>query len=71
MARTPEAGPQVKVLSRREGKRLFDRVARENLGISGKEFAERFSRGEFHGDTPAEVTTAMDLPFYGQRSTSR
>jgi hypothetical protein len=41
-------------LTEEEGRELFDRVAQEQLGISGAEFLRRFDAGEYANvpDTP-------------------
>lgn len=48
-------------LSREEGRRVFDRAARTNLGMSGEEFLRKWDAGEFGADPedPRVVTVAM------------
>ena len=55
-AQTEERLPEVRELSREQGRELFDRKANEYFGISGDEFIRRVKRGDFsehqrqHGD---------------------
>lgn len=39
--------PGIEVLSSEEGYDLFDRKAREELGMSGEEFLQRWDAGQF------------------------
>ncbi len=71
MAKSRETQPRPVTLSPNETAELFDKVSRERIGVPGKEFAERFARGELHGDTSAEVETAMLLPFARRKTSQR
>ena len=60
---------QVRMLSREEGRELFDRQARRYLDMSGDEFLAKWDAGEF-GDPddrtknpPGVMRLAMLLPF--------
>jgi hypothetical protein len=46
--------PGIRILTPEEGSALFDREARETLGISGEEFLRRWDAGEYRPipDTP-------------------
>lgn len=56
----------MRVLTRKEGRRLFDRQARLLLNLSGKDFARKWERGEFEDpDRPEIMRLAMLLPFHG------
>jgi hypothetical protein len=60
--------PGVDILSREEGKALFDFQARKLLGISGDEFLRRLDAGEYEGpdETPEARkvnSLVMLLPF--------
>ena len=56
---------RVQRLNRTAGRRLFDRQARRHLGISGKEFIQKWDAGTFNGtaDNPKVIRVAMLLPF--------
>jgi hypothetical protein len=48
----------------KEGREIFDRAARESLGISGEEFLARYDRGFYDdSDDPAVAGVAMLIPF--------
>ena len=56
--------PEVRELTREEGRALFDRTAREFLGISGDEFLRRWDAGEIKNpDTPEVMPVFMSMPF--------
>jgi hypothetical protein len=58
---------EVRELSVEDGKRLLDEQARRYLGISGEEFARRWSTGEIDPDgQPDVMRVAMLLPLAGQ-----
>ncbi len=51
-------------LTEAEGRALFDRAARSDLGISGDEFLARWERGDYAGvEDPAAEGVAMLIPF--------
>lgn len=57
---------KAKVLTRKEGKKLLDRQARRNLGISGEEFVRKWDAMEFiDPDRPEVMRVAFLLPFGG------
>lgn len=61
-----KAGCEIAVteVSRDEGRRMFDRAAREALGISGAEFLAKWDAGEYEdNDDPAVTRVAMLIPF--------
>ena len=64
--RTDEKLPPIKELSPEEAWELFDRQAREWLGISGEEFIRRYEAGEFSEEQldrdPDIVYLTMKLP---------
>jgi hypothetical protein len=39
--------PEVKILSRKEGKKLFDRQVRRSLNMSGVEFVRKWKARQF------------------------
>lgn len=49
-------------LSRQEGREMFDRRARDALGISGEEFLARYDRGDPMRD-PEDIGLLMLVPF--------
>ena len=53
-----------RVLTRAEGRRLFDRAARRNLGISGDEFLRRWDAGEYR-DRIEDHDVTMVYPLIG------
>lgn len=54
----------VEEVTREEGARLFDDVARRFLGMSGPDFLSRWDAGAFRGDDRNEVYhVAMLIPF--------
>ncbi|HEX9701071.1 MAG TPA: hypothetical protein VGD06_16585 [Acidobacteriota bacterium] len=61
------AAPGYEILSRADGRELFDRKAREWLGISGEEFVRRYDAGEYDGvdcsTKPKLFRLLMLLPF--------
>jgi len=62
-------GVEIQYLTEEEGRALFDRVARECLGMSGEEFLRRWDAGEFAGDDRDEVIHLfMLMPFAGHPS---
>jgi hypothetical protein len=56
----------VVTMSEGEYDAMFDRIARKNMGISGREFLQRWDAGEFEGVDWDSVdglrTVAMALP---------
>ena len=56
--------PAVRVLSRAEGRALFEQRSREELGISGEEFARRWKAGKYadRACEPRILRVAMLLP---------
>ena len=56
--------PKVRVLSKDQGRRLFDRRARAELHISGMTFVRRWKAGEYknRADRPEVMRVAMLLP---------
>lgn len=56
---------RVRILSKEEGRRLFDEEARRTLGISGDEFIRRYDAGEFDDpdDSPEVMNLVSLLPF--------
>lgn len=51
-------------VSRAAGKRMLDEQAQKYLGLSGEEFAQRYSNGmPIEGDESAIVRVSMLLPF--------
>lgn len=47
-----------------EGRALFDRAAKDGLGISGEEFLTRYDNGDFNdSDDPAVAGVVMLIPF--------
>jgi hypothetical protein len=65
MAKTKkEVLPPIRWLSDTEGKELFDREAREHLGISGDEFLRRWDGGHYDEDPdrPEIVHLVMMIP---------
>ena len=62
---TRERRARAEELSPEEAHAIFDRVAREELSISGEEFLRRWDSGEYEGraDQPNVARVAMLLPF--------
>jgi hypothetical protein len=59
-----EVEVQVVEVSRKEGRAMLDRAAREVLNISGDEFLNRWDAGEYEdADDPAVTRVAMLIPF--------
>ena len=57
---------KAKVLTRDEGRKLLDRQARRNLGISRREFVRKWDAKEFKDpDRPEVMRVAFLLPFGG------
>jgi hypothetical protein len=58
-------GPcRVEEATAEEGRQLFDRAARDALGISGDEFLTRYDGGVYEDtDDPAVAGIAMLIPF--------
>jgi hypothetical protein len=55
---------EVVEVSRKEGRAMLDRAAREVLNISGNEFLDRWDAGEYEdADDPAVTRVAMLIPF--------
>jgi hypothetical protein len=55
---------EVVEVSRKEGRDMLDRAAREVLNISGDEFLDRWDAGEYEdADDPAVTRVAMLIPF--------
>jgi hypothetical protein len=56
--------PKVKILNRREGKKLLDRQTQRILGITGDEFVRRWERKEFDDpEEPQIMRLAFLIPF--------
>jgi len=56
-------GVKIQELSREEGRKLLDEVAKHYLNMSADEFARRWDAGEFVGEERPEVMrVAMLLP---------
>lgn len=56
-------GSELDVISPDEGRAILNRVAQRNLGMSGDEFRQRWTAGEFTGSKDPRVTrVAMLLP---------
>lgn len=54
----------VEEASPEEGRAIFDRAARDALGISGDEFLTRYDSGAYSDtDDPAVAGVAMLIPF--------
>ena len=58
---------KVRIMTREQGRRMFDRQARKYFKMSGKEFIRRWEAGEF-GDPenpyrPELVALTMQVPF--------
>ena len=49
------------VLPREEARKLFDEVARKELGISGDEFVRRWRAGEYEGRDEPGIREVMML----------
>jgi hypothetical protein len=61
MSAQPQTDPEV--MTDEEAVALFDALARELLGISGKEFLQRFDAGEYAGrDEPGIIDLVILLP---------
>jgi hypothetical protein len=59
-----EIAVDVEELTHQEGLELFDRVARQELGISGEEFLRRWDAGEYADSDNMGVTRLyMLMPF--------
>lgn len=57
---------KTKVLTRKEGKKLLDRQAKQNLNMSGEEFMRKWDAKEFEDpDRPEVMRVAFLLPFGG------
>lgn len=55
-----------KILTRDEGRKLFDQQARHYLNISGEEFKRKWNAKEFKDpDRPKVMRVAFLLPFGG------
>lgn len=65
MGNTVQTNGHIKELSPEEGMRLFDNAAKYYLEISGQEFLERLSTGEFDDpDVDPDVAQVLALvPF--------
>lgn len=56
--------PKSNILTRREGRKLLDREAKRNLGISGDEFMRKWDAKKFKDpDRPEIMRVAFLLPF--------
>lgn len=57
--------PRIRMLTRSEGRELFDRRARAELGVSGETFIKRWKAGRYapRANDPEVVRVAMLLPF--------
>lgn len=70
----PEESPRIEFVSIEEGRRIFDRRARMELGISGEEFLRRWDSGEYPYPIPddtegrkiARLTMIMNLARWPQ-----
>jgi hypothetical protein len=61
--RTPRV-PQVRTLTRAQGRALFDREARRCCGMNGEEFLRKWDANEFPDpDTIRIMHVAMLIPF--------
>lgn len=62
---TQNSLPQVRVLTRPQGRALFDRRAQAELHMSGTQFRRLWKAGKFgkRACTPAVMRVAMLLPF--------
>jgi hypothetical protein len=67
---TDEILPPIKELTPEESRELFDRQAREWLGISGDEFIRRYEAGEITEDQldydSNVIILAMKIPYVRQ-----
>jgi hypothetical protein len=61
---TTKTHPQIREWSPHEGRNLFDRLARRELGMSGEEFIRAWEAGVFDDDPdrPEVMRVAMLLP---------
>ncbi len=61
----PQANGHIKDLTLEEGRDLFDRKARQYLGVSGDEFIRRLEAGEYGDpdDDSRVMRLVMLLPF--------
>jgi hypothetical protein len=58
--------PKVKILSRKEGKKLLDRQARRSLNMSGEEFVRKWKARQFEDpEDPELMRLAFLIPFGG------
>ena len=54
---------RIRRINREEGRRLFNRLARRYMGMSGSEFIRKWDAGEFKDpDRPDIMQVAMLLP---------
>ena len=53
----------VRVLTKEEGRALFDRQARSRINMSGEEFLRAWDAGEFDEDPESVMFLAMLIPF--------
>ena len=51
----PDDAPGIEFVSIEEGRRIFDRRARMELGISGEEFLRRWDAGEYPYPIPDDT----------------
>ena len=58
--------PKVKILSRKEGKKLLDRQVRRSLNMSGEEFVRKWKARQFKDpEDPELIRLAFLIPFGG------
>lgn len=56
--------PEVRELTREEGRELFDRTARQYMGMSGEEFLRAWDAGEIKNpDRPEVMRVVFAIPF--------
>ena len=65
MSTTKTNKTTVRELSKDQARRMFNRLAKHYLKMSGSEFIKKWDAGLFNGqaDTPAVIRVAMLLPF--------
>ena len=61
------AAPHARTLTRVQGRALFDKAARRNLGMSGSDFLSRYDAGQIQNPDRPEVMRVLLLrPFADQ-----